>query len=197
MSDTVYFAKLSDRHSVILVSERIRDRSPDSWVQITEEMKNKFQAIREAKGHPIWIDGDIHDRFQLTLARNSIVWNEAEEKLEIVPPPPPPPLPPLEALAASGVEVAPGIVLGASETDITRWSQLLVHLDRLHDQASIDANATWEQVRPAFNSQPVTVLKKDGTPWDTTIGVLREALATVGNAYMTAWAQNSMPTQNE
>lgn len=105
----------------------------------------------------------------------------------------PDPVPtPLAALAASGVEVAEGVVLGATEADVNQWARLQVQLDAKHEQASIAANLTWEQVRPAFNATPITVLRKDGTPWITTIGSLRSAITLVGDLYMMAWSQERM-----
>lgn len=98
------------------------------------------------------------------------------------------PLTTMEQLEADGVEVETGVVLGASEADVNQWTRLATLIDANHEKASKDSGLTWEQIRSAVDSAPLTVKRKDGTPWVATVGQVRAAIAAVGNAYAAAWA---------
>lgn len=94
----------------------------------------------------------------------------------------------LDILARDGVEVEPGVVLGATEADVQQWSRLQVHLDGKHEKASKVSGLTWEDVRPSFDAAPIEVKRKGGAPWVTTVGAVRSAITVVGDAYLAAWA---------
>jgi hypothetical protein len=111
------------------------------------------------------------------------------------------PLTPMQILERDGVEVEDGVILAASPIDIDMWTRTQVQLDSLHEQARLnteaaaklqdpDAQVLWETIAGPFNETPFTVLKKDKTPWVTTIGQIRKAITVVGSAYYTAWVNS-------
>jgi hypothetical protein len=161
--------------------------SPDiKSVEVSDVKGKTAQSMLDDGLLPVWVNSTVVSKTAILATNKRLEWNYKLGKLvlieleEVV-------KNPLQSLADQGVEIEPDVVLGASSGDKEQWTALQVHLDGKHEQISKTTGLTWEQIRGDFNSQPLTVIKKDGTPWVTTIGKVREAIVKVGDAYLAAW----------